>query len=209
MRNTICVVFPPVGMQSSIKDGTLRENVSQLEAFNCLTSYLTSIKLHLRCLIGFYSKCESDSCSVWHCEDASHCQLQPHSRILAVFKTNCLAYRYRYQPKFFNWLQVFLEKVQTTSTNQNFIICCWYFCCCYLFVSLWHCSHMSLSYLSSDDGLIFFCFSFCGALGLMSCLKCKKQRGATHFLVWWGVTISPTCMHISVRIFGWMVRSLN
>ena len=127
MRNTICVVFPLVGMQSSIKDGTVRENVSQLEAFNCLTSYLASIKLHLRCLIGFYSKCESDSCSVWHYEHTSHCQLQPHSRLLAVFKTNCLAYRYRHQPKFFNWLPVFLEKVQTTSTNQNFIICCWYF----------------------------------------------------------------------------------
>ena len=26
------------------------------------------------------------------------------------------------------------------------------------FVSLWHCSHMSLSYLSSDDGLNFFLF---------------------------------------------------
>ena len=37
------------------------------------------------------------------------------------------------------------------------------FSCCYLFVSLWHCS-MALSYLSSDDGLIFFCFSFCGTL---------------------------------------------
>ena len=127
MLNTICVVFPLVGTQSNIEDGTLRENISQLEAFNCSTSYLASIKLHLRCLIGFYSKCESDSCSVWHYEDTSHCQLQPHSRILAVFKTNCLAYRYRYQPKFFNWLPVFLEKVQTTSTNQNFIICCWYF----------------------------------------------------------------------------------
>ena len=136
MRNTICVVFPLVGMQSSIKDGTLRENISQHETFNCLTSYLASIKLHLRCLIGFYSKCESDSCSDCHYEDTSHCQLQPHSRLLAVSKTNCLAYWYRYQPKFFNWLPVFLEKVQTTSTNQNFIICCWYSFCCYLFVSL-------------------------------------------------------------------------
>ena len=38
--------------------------------------------------------------------------------------------------------------------NQNFIIRCWYFSCCYLFVSLRHFSHISLSYLSSD-GLIF------------------------------------------------------
>ena len=91
-------------------------------------------------------------------------------------KMNCLAYRYRYQPKFYNWLLVFLEKAQTTGTNQNIIIRCQYFSCCYLFVSLWHCSHMSLSYLSSDDGLIFFCFSFCGALGLLLCLKSKKQK---------------------------------
>ena len=84
MLNTICVVFPLVRTQSNIEDGTLCENVSQLEAFNCSTSYLASIKLHLRCLIGFYSKCASESCSVWHYEDTSHCQLQPHSRILAA-----------------------------------------------------------------------------------------------------------------------------
>ena len=85
---------------------------------------------------------------------------------------NCLAYRYRYRPKFYNWLPTFLEKAQTTSTKQS------YFSCCYLFVSLWHCSHMSLSYLSSDDGLIFFCFSFCGTLGLLLCLKSKKHKGS-------------------------------
>ena len=86
MLNPLCVVFPLVWTQSSIEDGTLCENVSQLEAFNCSTSYLASIKLHLRCLIGFYSKCASESCSVWHYEDTSHRQLQPHSRLLAVFK---------------------------------------------------------------------------------------------------------------------------
>ena len=91
-------------------------------------------------------------------------------------KTTCFAYRYRYRSKFYTWLPVFLEKAQTTGINQNFIIRCRYFSCCYLFVSLWHCSHMSLSYLSSDDGLIFFCFSFCGALGLLLCLKSKKQK---------------------------------
>ena len=37
---------------------------------------------------------------------------------------------------------------------------------------------MSLSYLSSDDGLIFFCFSFCGTLGLLLCLKSKKHKGS-------------------------------
>ena len=37
---------------------------------------------------------------------------------------------------------------------------------------------MSLLYLSSDDGLIFFCFSFCGALGLLLCLKSKKHKGS-------------------------------
>ena len=70
-------------------------------------------------------------------------------------KTNCLAYRYRYRPKFYTWLLVFLEKAQTTGTNQNFII-------------------------------------RCGEL-----------------LTIWEITISPTCMHISVKIFGRMVRSLD
>ena len=37
---------------------------------------------------------------------------------------------------------------------------------------------MSLSYLSSDDGLIFFCFSFCGTLGLLLRLKSKKHKGS-------------------------------
>ena len=55
--------------------------------------------------------------------------------------TNCLAYQYRYGPKFYNWLPVFLEKEQTTGTNQNFIIHCRYFSCCYLFVSSWYFSH--------------------------------------------------------------------
>ena len=39
-----------------------------------------------------------------------------------------------------------------------------------------HCSHVSLPYLSSDDGSIFLCFSFCGVLGLLLCLKSKKQK---------------------------------
>ena len=71
----------------------------------------------------------------------------------------------------------YLRKAQTTGTNQNFIICCWCFSC-YLFVSLWHCVHMSLSYLSSYDDLLFFCFSFCGALSLFLCLKSKKNKGS-------------------------------
>ena len=95
-------------------------------------------------------------------------------------KTTCFAYRYRYRSKFYTWLPVFLEKAQTTGTNQNFIIRCRYFSSCYLFVSLWHCSHMSVSYLSSDDGLIFFWFSFCGALGLLLCLKSKSTRGVAY-----------------------------
>ena len=121
--------------------------------------------------------------------------------------SNCLAYRYWYWPKFYNWLLVFLGKCRLpVYTNQYFIICCRYFSC-YLFVSLWHCSHMSLSYLSSDQYLSVFHF-----VGLYSCccvLNPKSTKGVTHFLVWWGITISPTCVHISVRIFGWMVRSLD
>ena len=69
---------------------------------------------------------------------------------------------------------VFLEKVHSTSTNQNFIICCWYFSCC-LFVP---CDIIVVICLSNDDGLIFFCFWFGGALGLLLCLKSKKHKGS-------------------------------
>ena len=85
------------------------------------------------------------------------------------YTTNwCLAYQncwYQYRPKFFNWLLVFLEKA-----------CC--YSCCYLFVSLQHCIHMSLSYLlSDDDGLIFSFFVLWNLLRVvLLCLKSKKQK---------------------------------
>ena len=91
--------------------------------------------------------------------------------------SNCLKYQYWYAPNFCNWLQVFLEKAQTAGTNQNFTIHSWYFSCCYLFVSLGHFSRMSLSYLSSD-GLLFLCFSLCGALQLLLILRTKKLKGS-------------------------------
>ena len=123
------------------------------------------------------------------------------------FLTNYLANRYRYGLKFYNWLPVFLEKEQTTSTNQNFIIRCRYFSCCYLFVSLWYFSHMFLPYLSSD-GLIFFCFSLCGALGLLFCLKSKKYKGSDSLPNLMGNCHKPY-LYISAIMFGWMARSLD
>ena len=124
-------------------------------------------------------------------------------KLLTVFFTNCLAYWYRYEPKFYNWLPVFLEKEQTTGTNQNFIIRCRYFSCCYLFVSLWYFSHMSLPYLLSD-GLIFFCFSLC--VGPWGCcvLNLKSTRGVTHFLTWWGIVISLTCISLPLCLGEWL-----
>ena len=117
-------------------------------------------------------------------------------------KRNSLAYRYQYRPKFFNWLPVFLEKAQTTGTNLNLFIRCRYFSC-YLFVSLWLCSHMSLSYLSSDDDLIFFCFAFCGALGLLSGLNSKKQKGSDSLPSL--MRISPTwCTSLSEFLGEWL-----
>ena len=41
-----------------------------------------------------------------------------------------------YRLQFYKWLPVFLEKVQTTGMNKNFIICCQNFSCYYLSVSL-------------------------------------------------------------------------
>ena len=62
-----------------------------------------------------------------------------------------------------NWLPVFFKKAQTTSMNENFIVHCRYFPCCYLFVSLGDCSHMSLSYLSTDEMVqYFYAFRFVG-----------------------------------------------
>ena len=127
----------------------------------------------------------------------------PEFSILKLFYLkNCLAYRYRYGPKFYNWLPVFLEKEQTTGTNQNFIIRCRYFSCSYLFVSLWYFSHMFLPYISSD-GLI-----LCGDLGLLLCLKSKKHKGSD-----WLPSLMGNChksyFYISAKIFGWMARSLD
>ena len=109
--------------------------------------------------------------------------------------SNCLVYQKGYRPKFYNWLPVFLEKEQTTSTNQNFIICCQYFSC-HCFVSLWYFSHMFLPYLSSD-GLIFFCFLLrVGPWGCCCVLNLKSTRRVTHFLNWWGIAISLTCISL-------------
>ena len=105
----------------------------------------------------------------------------PGKRYICIKNTNCLAYRYRYGPKFYNWLPLFLEKVKTTGTNKNFIVRCRCFSCCYLFVSLRDFSHISI-YLSRD-GLIFFCFSLYGTLGLLLCLNPKSTKGVAHFLL--------------------------
>ena len=122
----------------------------------------------------------------------------------------------------------------STGTHQNFIIGCRYFLkksklpvrtktllfvaviflvviflfsCCYLFVFLSYFSHMFLPYLSSD-GLIFFCFSLCGVLGLLLCLKSKKHKRSDSL-----PSLMENCyksyLHISATVFGWMARSLD
>ena len=76
---------------------------------------------------------------------------------------------------------------QSTSTNQNFLFCCWYFSCFYYF-------HMSLPYLSGDGFLL--------CLGSQGCcwgLNPKIIRGLSHFLVWCGVT--RNCTNISLPQF--------
>ena len=86
-------------------------------------------------------------------------------------------------PKFYNWLLVFLEKVQTTGMNQNFIIHCQYFSCCiYLFpcdiVVICLCPTYRLimvQYISV--------FHFVGPQGCYRVLNPKSKRGVTHFLV--------------------------
>ena len=72
----------------------------------------------------------------------------------------------------------FLRKVQTTGMNQNFIICCWYF---YLFVSLWHCSHVFVLPIEWWWFNIFLFFVSWG-LGLLLCLKSNKHMGSDSLL---------------------------
>ena len=79
------------------------------------------------------------------------------------FITNCLAYRYRYGPKFQNWLPVFLKKgrlYQTTGTTKILFVAD-----IFLVIFLLTCDILvaSLPCLSGDS-LIFFCFLLCEGL---------------------------------------------
>ena len=124
MLNTICVVFPLVEMQSSIENGTLCEMFHSLKLS---TAQLASIKLHLRCLIGFYSKCASESCSVWHYEDTSHSVLsasKPHSRLLAVFKkyhTKAKVGQMNWWTKLLLILYIIFKINKVFSPNKNYL----------------------------------------------------------------------------------------
>ena len=120
-------------------------------------------------------------------------------------------YRCRYGPKFSNWLPVFLEKSQavsqSTDKNQNFIILWRFFFYSYLFVTLWHFSHISLPYQSGDGFIFFIFFVVCRALGLLLRPKSNKHKGSVSLpvLFWWETTES----YISVIIFGWMAARLD
>ena len=98
--------------------------------------------------------------------------------LYSVLYTNCLAYRHWYQPKFFNWLPVFLEKAaQTTGMNQDLIIRCQFFSCCYLFVSLWHCSHISVLPIEWWWFNIFLFFVLWGLRVVVVSYKIQKAKG--------------------------------
>ena len=107
--------------------------------------------------------------------------------------TNYLAYRYRYRSKFYGWLLVFLEKRKLPVGTKTLLLVAGIFL---VVIFLFPCDIVviSLSYLSSDDGSIFFCFSFCGTLGLLLCFKSKKHKGSDALPGL--ITISPNCMHI-------------
>ena len=117
-----------------------------------------------------------------------------------------------------------------TGTDQNFIIGCW---CSLESADYRYIQTNTLLYVAGIFPVIFLfprdivaiclcpptyrvmmvqylsVFRFVGTYSCCCVLNPKSTKGATHFLVWWGITISPTCVHISVRIFGWMVRSLD
>ena len=96
-----------------------------LEAFNCSTRYLASMKLHLKCLIGFYSKCASESCSVLHYEDTSHSQRQPNSRFFAVFK-NTISCKTKVKLGQMNWWtklinNIVIDSLYNFENNQSLL----------------------------------------------------------------------------------------
>ena len=104
-----------------------------------------------------------------------------------IYISNCLAYQYQYRPKLSVGCWYFLKKCILPVRAKAllfvagiFLIAIFLFPCDTVVIS-----DMSLSYLLRDDGLIFFCFSFFGALGLFSFLflNPKSKRGVTHFLV--------------------------
>ena len=88
-------------------------------------------------------------------------------------KTNCLAYRYRYRPKFYNWLPLFLEKRKYRYEPKRF----YSLPVVFLLLSFYFLVTLQ-SYVCVLLGSIFFCFSFCGTLGLLLCLKSKKHKGS-------------------------------
>ena len=148
MLNPICDVFPLVGTQC--QDGTLCENVSQFEALNCSTSYLASTKLNLRCLVGFYSKCASESYSVWHYEDTSHSVLsasKPHSRLLAVFKkyhTKAKVGQMNWWTKLLLILYIIFKINKVFSTNNNYLAQLSAACSYFVFISWLEVRHLRL-----------------------------------------------------------------
>ena len=159
--------------QSSIEDGTLCENVSQLEAFNCSNSYLASIRLHLRCLTGFNSKCASESWSVWHYKDTSHCQIQPHSRLLVVYLKTPFFVKTKVKVGQMNWWTKLtnnividsLYNIQNKQSSLPIKITFLSWCCSFVFVSWFSFSRSEASSIVKKCGakirgrmcLLFFC----------------------------------------------------
>ena len=95
----------------------------------------------------------------------------PHNRIKRAYNQwndhmkKCKGRTTKWKERMTEWkehIKTIIERIWFAHKSVSVFHICWYFSCWYLFVSLWHCSRMSLSYLSSDYSLIFFCFSFCG-----------------------------------------------
>ena len=117
-----------------------------------------------------------------------------------IKNSNCLAYQYQCRPKFYNWLPVLLEKVQTTCTNQNFVASI-FLVVIFLFpCDILVCFSLLLPYLASY-GLIFSCFSLCGDFRLLLCLKSLKHKARDLFpsLMW---NCHKSYLYISAITFG-------
>ena len=90
---------------------------------------------------------------------------------------NCLAYRYWYRRKFYNWLPVFLEKRKLTVRIKTLLFVAGIFL---VVMFLFPCDIVIICLCPTYLVIMvqYFSVFFCGTLGLLLCLTSKKHKGS-------------------------------